>query len=95
MRTNIEIDDELMQQAMAVSKQTTKKAVVEDALRLMVQLKLQGEAIEKLWGSATWVGPDDDWFAPDPLTAKEAESVPDHTSSEKQRSSVESKHGHS
>lgn len=67
MRTNIEIDDKLMQDAMAASKATTKKAVVEEALQLMVQLKRQGEAIKSLWGIATWCGPDDDWFAPDPL----------------------------
>jgi Arc/MetJ family transcription regulator len=69
MRTNIEIDDELMQQAMAATKTSTKKAAVEHALRLAVQLKRQGEAIEGLRGLATWVGPDDDWFAPDPLAA--------------------------
>jgi len=67
MRTNIEIDDELMQEAMAATKTSTKKAAVEHALRMVVQLKRQGEAIEGLWGLATWVGPDDDWFAPDRL----------------------------
>ncbi len=67
MRTNIEIDDELMQQAMAATGATTKKAAVEEALRLTVGLKRQGEAIEGLWGLATWAGPDDDWFASDPL----------------------------
>ena len=60
MRTNIDIDDELMRQAMAASNGTTKKAVVEEALRKMVTLKQQGDAIERLWGSATWCGPDDD-----------------------------------
>lgn len=67
MRTNIEIDDELMQEAMAATGATTKKAAVVEALRLVVQLKRQGEAIRSLWGVATWCGPDDDWFAPDPL----------------------------
>jgi Arc/MetJ family transcription regulator len=67
MRTNIEIDDKLMQQAMAATGATTKKDAVDAALRLTVQLKLQGEAIENLRGIATWVGHDDDWFAPDPL----------------------------
>lgn len=67
MRTNIEIDDELMQKAMAATGATTKKATVVEALRLVVQLKQQGEAIRSLWGVATWCGPDDDWFAPDPL----------------------------
>ena len=67
MRTNIEIDDELMRQAMSATGAATKKAAVEEALRLMVQLKRQGEAIESLKGIASWVGHDGDWFAPDPL----------------------------
>jgi len=67
MRTNIDIDDELMQRAMAVSQSTTKKAAVETALRLMIQVRDQGDALKDLWGIATWSGPDDDWFAPDPL----------------------------
>lgn len=67
MRTNIDIDDDLMQEAMAATNTTTKKAAVEASLRQTIQLKRQGEAIEGLWGIATWVGPDDDWFAPDPL----------------------------
>jgi Arc/MetJ family transcription regulator len=53
MRTNIDIDDELMRQAMAASKETTKKAVVEKALRLMISLKAQ-EGIKKLRGKVKW-----------------------------------------
>jgi Arc/MetJ family transcription regulator len=55
MRTNIEIDDELMRQAAAASGKPTKKAVVEEALRLVVQLKRQ-EAIRELFGKVEWVG---------------------------------------
>ena len=55
MRTNIEIDDELMRQAMAASEETTKKAVVEKALRLMINLKAQG-GIRKLRGKVQWEG---------------------------------------
>lgn len=54
MRTNIEIDDRLMRRAMALSGKTTKKNVVEDALRLVVQLKAQ-EGIRELWGIG-WEG---------------------------------------
>jgi Arc/MetJ family transcription regulator len=54
MRTNIEIDDELTRKAMAASGKTTKKDVVEDALRLVVQLKRQ-EGVRKLWGIG-WEG---------------------------------------
>jgi Arc/MetJ family transcription regulator len=55
MRTNVEIDDELMRRAMALSGKPTKKAVVEEALRLMVQLKRQ-EGIGKLFGKVRWEG---------------------------------------
>jgi Arc/MetJ family transcription regulator len=37
MRTTIEIDDALMRKAMRLSGLTTKKAVVEAALRLLIQ----------------------------------------------------------
>jgi len=55
MRTNIDIDDELMRQAMKASEETTKKAVVEKALRLMISLKAQ-EGIKKLRGKVKWEG---------------------------------------
>ena len=41
MRTNIEIDDKLMAQAMKSSGASTKKAVVEEALRLLVRTHSQ------------------------------------------------------
>ena len=50
MRTNIEIDDNLLQRAMRASGATTKKSAVEAAMRLTVQLHKQAEAIQKLWG---------------------------------------------
>jgi len=49
MRTNIEIDDKLMKQAMKAAGVTTKKAAVEEALRRMVQLQRQG-GVRKLKG---------------------------------------------
>jgi Arc/MetJ family transcription regulator len=55
MRTNVEIDDRLMRQAMKASGETTKKAVVEAAMRLTVQLKRQ-EGIKKLRGKIKWEG---------------------------------------
>ena len=55
MRTNIEVDERLMRQAMALTGQPTKKAVVEEALRLAVQLNRQAEALRKLWGIG-WEG---------------------------------------
>lgn len=55
MRTNVEIDDVLMRRAMAASGKPTKKAVVEEALRLVVQLDRQARAIRQLWGIG-WEG---------------------------------------
>ena len=55
MRTNIEIDDELMRQAMAATNTTTKKAAVEASLRQTVQLKEQ-EGIREYFGKVDWQG---------------------------------------
>ncbi|GAC1466170.1 MAG: type II toxin-antitoxin system VapB family antitoxin [Gemmatimonadaceae bacterium] len=55
MRTNIEIDDRLMRQAMRTSGASTKRAVVEEALRLLVRTKGQA-AIRRLRGKVTWAG---------------------------------------
>ena len=41
MRTNIEIDDRLMRAAMRSSGRRTKRATVDEALRLLVQIKVQ------------------------------------------------------
>ena len=54
MRTNIDIDDELMRQAMAATGTTTKKAAVEAALQQGVQLKRQA-SIRKIYGIG-WEG---------------------------------------
>lgn len=55
MRTNIDIDDELMRQAMRHSGARTKKAVVEAGLRLLV--KTYGQtAIRRLRGKVQWEG---------------------------------------
>jgi Arc/MetJ family transcription regulator len=53
MRTNIVIDDELMNEAMTLSQLKTKKAVVETGLRLLVQIKKQ-EQIKNLRGKLKW-----------------------------------------
>ena len=65
MRTNIEIDDKLMKQAMKATGATTKKATVEATMRLAVQLHKQGEAIRKLRGKIVWRDHDDNWFSSD------------------------------
>ncbi|HEY0339859.1 MAG TPA: type II toxin-antitoxin system VapB family antitoxin [Steroidobacteraceae bacterium] len=49
MRTNIEIDDQLMQKALKASGLSTKRAVVEEGLRLLVKLRGQRE-VRKSFG---------------------------------------------
>jgi Arc/MetJ family transcription regulator len=46
MRTNIVIDDRLMADAMAASGLKSKRDVVEEALRRMVQIKRQSEILK-------------------------------------------------
>jgi Arc/MetJ family transcription regulator len=55
MRTNIEIDDQLMHQAMRSSGARTKRAVVEAGLRLLLKTHSQS-AIRKLRGKVQWEG---------------------------------------
>ncbi len=55
MRTNIEIDSELIKEAMKLTGITTKKAAVEAALKQMVSLKKQ-ERIRELRGKLKWEG---------------------------------------
>jgi Arc/MetJ family transcription regulator len=55
MRTNIEIDEKLMEDAMKASGLNTKKATVEQALKLVVRLKKQ-EKIRSLRGKLKWEG---------------------------------------
>jgi Arc/MetJ family transcription regulator len=54
MRTNIDIDDELMEQAMKATGATTKRAAVEAAMQLAVRLQRQGEALRRLRGKIVW-----------------------------------------
>ena len=55
MRTNIVIDDQLMSEALKLSQIKTKKAVVENGLRLLIQTKKQ-ERIKELRGKLKWDG---------------------------------------
>lgn len=55
MRTNIEIEDDLMREALRVSGESTKRAVVERALHLLVQTYRQ-TSIKRLRGKVTWRG---------------------------------------
>ena len=55
MRTNIEIDDKLMAEAMEATGTRTKRATVEEALRRLIQSQRQREML-KLRGKINWVG---------------------------------------
>ena len=55
MRTNIDIDDRLMREAMRSSGARTKRAAVEQALRLLIQTRAQ-KGIRRLRGKVAWEG---------------------------------------
>jgi Arc/MetJ family transcription regulator len=55
MRTNIVIDNSLMRQAMKATGLSTKKAVVEEGLRLLIKVKGQ-EGVRRLRGKVVWEG---------------------------------------
>jgi Arc/MetJ family transcription regulator len=55
VRTNIVIDPKLMSEALRLSGAPTKRQVVEDSLRLLIQVKRQ-ERIRKARGKLKWVG---------------------------------------
>ena len=55
MRTNIDIDDALMEEALRRSGAPTKRAAVEEGLRLLIQTRRQG-ALRSLRGKVRWQG---------------------------------------
>jgi Arc/MetJ family transcription regulator len=59
MRTNIDIDDKLMQDALKVTGLKTKKDAVELGLKTLVRLQKQAE-IKKFRGKLNWEGNLDD-----------------------------------
>jgi Arc/MetJ family transcription regulator len=55
MRTNIVIDDKLMNDALKATGLTTKKEAVEEGLKLLITRNKQ-QAIRKLRGKLKWEG---------------------------------------
>jgi Arc/MetJ family transcription regulator len=55
MRTNIEIDDELIHEALRVSGLKTKRAAVEAGLKALIRLKRQKKILD-LAGKVHWEG---------------------------------------
>ena len=56
MRTNIEIDDTLMAEAMEATGARTKKQAVEEALRDIVRRRRAARALLALRGKIDWEG---------------------------------------
>lgn len=59
MRTNIEIDDELLEQALRLTGLKTKRAVVEQGLQTLIRLGRQRKVLD-LAGKIHWEGNIDD-----------------------------------
>jgi len=55
MRTNVVIDDKLMKSALKQSGLKTKKATIEEGLKLLVKFKKQAK-LKKYRGKLKWVG---------------------------------------
>lgn len=55
MRTNIEIDDRLMRSALRASGFKTKRAVVEEGLKLLIKLRRESK-VRDLFGKLHWEG---------------------------------------
>lgn len=70
MRTNIEIDDQLMAEALRLTGLTTKRECVEEALRELIRFRSQLNAqqrIRALRGKlGPWEGDIDKWRRGDP-----------------------------
>lgn len=56
MRTNIDIDDKLMAEAMVLTGARTKKEVVHEALRDLVRRRKAAKAVLALRGKVDWEG---------------------------------------
>ena len=59
MRTNVIIDDQLMESALKASGMKTKKDAIEEGLKLLVKMKGQ-ERIKEFRGKLKWTGNLDD-----------------------------------
>ena len=55
MRTNIDIDDAIMREAMAATGAKTKREAVHEALETVVRLRKQSDFL-KFRGKINWVG---------------------------------------
>jgi antitoxin ParD1/3/4 len=75
MRTNIDIDDELMAKAMQAGPYKTKKDAVEAGLKLLARQAAYREIL-KWRGKLKWEGDESiDWTQPEPVAAPLAAAV--------------------
>jgi Arc/MetJ family transcription regulator len=56
VRMNVVLDEALVQEAMRLTGIRTKREVLAEALRRLVQLGEQEGAVERLWGAIEWEG---------------------------------------
>lgn len=56
MLTNIDLDEELVRRARELTGLRTKKALVDAALRALIQVNEQSD-VRKLWGRLHWQDP--------------------------------------
>ncbi|MDR2187220.1 MAG: type II toxin-antitoxin system VapB family antitoxin [Azonexus sp.] len=76
MRTNIDIDDDLLTQAMRAGSYTTKKETVEAGLRLLARQAAYREIL-KWEGRLKWEGDESiDWTKPSPDEEAATEPLP-------------------
>lgn len=79
MRTNIDIDDDLMAKAMSAGPYKTKKDAVEAGLKLLARQAAYREIL-KWRGKLKWEGDESiDWTQPavEPATVQEPAAAPD------------------
>jgi Arc/MetJ family transcription regulator len=55
MRTNVVLDEDLVEQAKALTGIRTTRGVIDEALRVLIQLRQQGE-VRELRGRLRWEG---------------------------------------
>ena len=93
MRTNIDIDDELMAQAMTAGPFKTKKDAVEAGLKLLARQAAYREIL-KWEGKLKWEGDESiDWTRPDTSAATPALEVQEPVAQYKAKAAAGAKRG--
>ncbi|MBM3477433.1 MAG: type II toxin-antitoxin system VapB family antitoxin [Armatimonadetes bacterium] len=56
VRTNVVLDEALVRKAMELTGVNTKRQVIDEALKMLIRIREQEGAIERLWGAFEWQG---------------------------------------